>query len=104
MVYALSLLIYLLILITGVYLIKKNPHRVERYAAKIALLGFGAQIFINWAALGNIPVMPQISALNVGRHGHLDFMILSLISIFCYAALLVILYKTHDYYHDNKNN
>lgn len=104
MVYVLSLVVYLLILAAGIYIIKKSPKRVERYAAKIALIGFFVQMFINWASLGNLPFMPQIDILAKGQHGSLDFMLLSLVSIFCYAALLVIFYKAYDYYQNEKGD
>lgn len=101
MVYVLSLIVYLLILGAGIYIIKKNPKKMERYATKIALIGFAVQMFINWASLGNLPFMPQIAIFGKGQHGSLDFMLLSLVSIFCYAGLLVIFYKAYDYYKDD---
>lgn len=100
MVYVLSLIIYLLILGAGVYIIKKNPKKVEKYAAKIALMGFAVQVFINWASLGNLPFMPQISNAKE-QYDSLDLMMLSLVSIFCYGAMLVIFYKAYDYYHSD---
>lgn len=100
MVYVLSLVVYLFILGIGVYLIKQNPHKAEVYAISIALIGFFIQIFINWASLGNVPTMPQIGIFGEGQHSSLDFLLLSLVSIFCYAALLVVFYKTNDYYHE----
>lgn len=100
MVYVLSFVVYVCILGLGVTLIKKNALQTERSAAKIAFVGFCIQIFINWSSLGNVPAMPQMTAFNVGKHPYLDFMILALISIFCYASILVIFYKTHDYYHE----
>lgn len=100
MIYILSLIIYVIILGIGIYLIRNNPKKAERSATTTALTGFIIQIFINWASLGNIPAMPQIGIFDEGQQGSLDFLILSLISIFCYGALLVILYKANDYYHE----
>lgn len=104
MVYVLSLIVYLLILGAGIYVIKKTPKKVEKYAAKIALMGFAVQVFINWASLGNLPFMPQMGNLDQGQYDSLDLMMLSLVSIFCYGAMLVIFYKAYDYYHDNPSS
>lgn len=104
MVYVLSLIVYLLILGAGIYIIKKNPKGVEKYTTKIALIGFLVQVFINWASLGNVPFMPQMAVLGKSQNGSLDFMLLSLVSIFCYASLLVIFYKAYDYYKDNNSD
>lgn len=98
MVYVVSFIIYVIILGIGVAIAKK-AQKIELYGVVVSMVGFAIQVFINWAALGNIPSMPQISNFSVTQHGLLDLIILSMVSVFCYAALLVIIYKAHDYYH-----
>lgn len=97
MVYVLSFIIYVIILGIGVAIAKKVK-RIELQGALITLIGFVIQVFINWASLGNIPAMPQISNFNITQHALLDLIILSMVSVFCYGALLVIIYKAHDYF------
>lgn len=98
MVYVLSFIVYMIILGIGVAVAKK-AQKIELAGVTVSMVGFLIQVFINWASLGNIPSMPQISNFNITQHGLLDLIILSMISVFCYAGLLVIIYKAHDYYH-----
>lgn len=97
MVYVLSFIVYMIIFSIGVAVAKK-AQKIELVGAAISMVGFFIQVFINWASLGNIPSMPQIGNFNITQHGLLDLIILSMISVFCYAGLLVIIYKAHDYY------
>lgn len=97
MVYVLSFIVYMIIFGIGIAVAKK-VERIELPGAIVSMIGFLIQVFINWASLGNIPSMPQIANFNVTNHGLLDLIILSMVSVFCYAALLVVIYKAHDYY------
>lgn len=97
MVYVLSFIVYMIILSIGVAVAKK-AQKIELAGAAVSMIGFLIQVFINWASLGNIPSMPQIANFNITNHGLLDLIILSMVSVFCYAALLVVIYKAHDYY------
>lgn len=104
MVYLISFVIYMIVLGVGIFVIQKTPKNFERHIIKLALLGFAIQLFINWASLGNLPVLPQLERLNRADNATFELMILSLISIFCYASMLVIFFKAHDYYHLNNQS
>lgn len=101
MVYLLSFVIYVAVLGLGILVIQKCKQNYERHMIKLTLFGFGTQLFINWASLGNVAQMPQLNLLNRANSGNIELMILTLISIFCYASLLVIFFKAYDYYHSD---
>lgn len=103
MVYLLSSIVYIIVLGLGIMIIQKIPKNYERYIIILAVLGFLIQLFINWSSLGNLPVMPQLTNFNRSNDVSFELMILMLISIFCYASLLVIFFKAHDYYYPEDN-
>lgn len=103
MVYLLSFIIYAIIFIIGAYLILKNSPNLEFRIAVLILIGFFIQVFIDWASLGNITSLPQITVFGTA-HGYLEFLILTLVSVFCYAALLVALYQVYRYHQKNQKS
>lgn len=101
MIYIFSLIIFVIVFGAGFYIIKKNPAKVEHLVGRICFLGLAMQLFVNYLFWGSrasafnplaLVISPERSAVNL--------MFLALISIFCYAGLLVILYKAHDFYND----
>lgn len=102
MVYLVSFVVYMAILGFGIIIIQKSLIHYERHIIKLTLFGFAIQLFINWSSLGNLSAMPQLTLLNRANNSNIELMILTLISIFCYASLLVIFFKAHDYYFSKK--
>lgn len=99
MIYLISVVIYAVILGAGLYLIKRHPAKCETVMTKLCLMGFLLQLMVNYLFWGG-----QMSALNPlaqlfgGERSAVNLMILAIISIFCYASLMVILFKAKDFY------
>lgn len=101
MIYLFSFLIYAVVFGAGFYLVRKNPTKVERLVGRICFIGLILQLFVNylfWGSMASafnplaVMISPERSAVNL--------MFLALISIFCYASLLVVLFKENDFYNE----
>lgn len=99
LIYQISLAIFVLIGILGFVVIRSNPTWVERAVTQITLLGFLAQIAVNWLFLGSGMVYNPFAEAVLGRTS-ITFLVFCLVSIFCYASLLMIFYKAHEFYHE----
>ncbi|MFB6349399.1 hypothetical protein [Moraxella marmotae] len=100
MIYAISVAIFLLILLIGLYLIRRQGSSSEKVVTRLCVIGFICQIIINWLFWGDgIIYNPFANGASLEKTG-LVFLVLCLISIFCYSALLLILYKANEFYNE----
>lgn len=102
MIYAISFVVYAIVFCAGFYLVKKQPKNVERLVGKVAFIGFCLQIAINYMLKDSAVFYDFISSTHSHRSS-INFLFLCLVSIFCYASLLVVLYKSNDFYNDESN-
>ena len=100
LVYLVSFVVYAIIFMIGMFFIYKNHENIESIIPKVVAAGFVFQILINWLFWGDTSAFEMIDMLAQMERNALNFMLLSLISIFCYSALFVFLIKTNEYFHD----
>lgn len=100
LVYLVSFVVYAIIFMIGMFFIYKNHENIESIIPKVVAVGFVFQILINWLFWGDTSAFEMIDVLAQMERNALNFMLLSLISIFCYSALFVFLIKTNEYFHD----
>lgn len=100
LVYLVSFVVYAIIFLIGMFFIYKNHENVEGVIQKLVVIGFLVQVLINWLFWGNSSAFELIDVLAQMERNSLNFMLLSLISIFCYSALFVFLIKANEYFHD----
>lgn len=100
LVYLVSFVVYAIIFMIGMFFIYKNHENIESIIPKVVAVGFVFQILINWLFWGDTSAFEMIDMLAQMERNALNFMLLSLISIFCYSALFVFLIKTNEYFHD----
>lgn len=101
MLYVISLVVYAIILLSGLYITKKTPTHCEKIITKLCLVGFGLQLMLNYLFWGSgaSAFNPLASVVSAERSA-VNLMFLALISIFCYAGLLTILFKAKDFYEE----
>ncbi|OAU94574.1 MULTISPECIES: hypothetical protein [Moraxella] len=100
LIYFVSAVIFFFILSVGLYITRRHGVRSEKVIVRLCLIGFLCQILINWLFWGDGVIYNPFSATgSVDRTG-LTFLVLCLISIFCYASLLMLLYKANDFYNE----
>lgn len=98
-IYGISILMFVLILITGLIIVRRAGIRSEKAITRLCIVGFLCQILINWMFWGNGAIYnPFVHA--VADKSSLTFLVLCLISIFCYSALLLLLYKANEFYNE----
>nr|WP_315041568.1 hypothetical protein [uncultured Moraxella sp.] len=97
MIFAISLLAYLIIFAIGLYIVYQKPTLVDKDIEKVAFVGFIVQILINLTLWRQPKAFVPFMPLQSMEKSAVNFMGLCLISVFCYASLLVLFYKTHDY-------
>ena len=100
MIYVISFVVYAIVFMAGFYVVKKQPKRADKTVARLCLVGFTLQLMINYVFWGNIIAFSPISAYVSVERSAVHLMFLALIAIFFYAALLVVLFKAHDFYHE----
>lgn len=101
MIYLISLVIYVIVFGAGLYLVKTQPQKVERSVGKICLVGLILQLFVNYLFWGQVATFNPLATVVSTERSAINLMFLALISIFCYASLLVALFKANDFYHEN---
>lgn len=100
LVYVISFIIYAIIFMLGMFFIYKRRDILEGFIQKIVAVGFLLQMLINWLFWGNASAFKFIPMIANMERNALNFMLLSLISIFCYSALFVFLIKANEYYQE----
>lgn len=100
MVYLISFVIYAIVFGVGFFLVKTNSSKVERLLGWICFVGLLLQVLVNYLFWGSAASFNPLATLISSERSAVNLMFLALVSIFCYAGLLVILYKAHDFYHD----
>ena len=99
-VYLISLVLFALIALIGLLIVRRGGSSIERIVTRIAVAGFLVQILINWLFLGSGAVHNPLADGAVVEQTAISFLILCLLSIFCYSALLMIFYKAHEFYNE----
>ncbi|MDO4250888.1 MAG: hypothetical protein Q4C68_05190 [Moraxella sp.] len=97
-----SIIIFVLVLIAGVLVVRKKPHLVEKLVTKLTVVGFCFQMMANWLFWGSGTSLNPMAVSTTPDKSSTVFLFLSLISIFCYAGLLALLFKAHDFYNGDK--
>ncbi|MDO5652110.1 MAG: hypothetical protein Q4G13_08280 [Moraxella sp.] len=100
MIYGISFVVYAGVFGAGLYIVKRLPTQAEKLITKLTFVGFMLQVAINYIFWGNPSAFFAGDPLASSERLAVNFMFLCLISIFCYASLLVILFKARDYYHE----
>lgn len=100
MIYLISLAIYLVVLGAGMYIVKTRPKQAEKFITKICAVGFILQLCVNYLFWGNIAAFNPLSTYVSIERSAVNLMFLGLVSIFCYAGLLVMLSKADEFYND----
>lgn len=101
MIYIISIVIYAIIFGASMHIIINQPSHVEKLVAKLCLLGFLLQAMVNYVFWGELNTFsPFISDLGIERNA-INLMMACLISLFCYASLLVLLFKANDFYNND---
>lgn len=100
MIYLISLVVYAIVLTAGMYIVRKHPYQVERLLGRICLVGFVLQLLVNYVFWGQAANLNPLSGFVSPEPSAVNLMYLALISIFCYAALLALLFKANDFYND----
>ena len=98
-IYAISIAMFLLILVIGLFIVRRTGIRSERVITILCVVGFLCQILINWMFWGDGSIYNPF-AHAVADQSSLTFLVLCLISIFCYSALLMLLYKANEFYNE----
>lgn len=99
MIYIISVVVYVIVFLAGMYVVKKHPNRTEKIIFKLCLVGFVLQLMINYSFWGSLATELNPLASSVGtERSSINLMFYALISIFCYASLLVVLSKAKDFY------
>lgn len=100
MIYAISAVLFAVVFAIGFIIIRKKPSSSEKASAIISAVGFLVQIAINWLFLGTGMVHNPLAKSVPVEQTAIAFLVLCLVSIFCYAALLMVFYKIHEFYHE----
>lgn len=101
MIYLFSFLIYAMVFGVGFYLIRCNPATVERLVGWLCFIGLILQLFVNYLFWGSMAgTFNPLAVMISPERSAVSLMFLALISIFCYASLLVILFKANDFYNE----
>ena len=100
MIYLISLVVYAIILAAGMYIVRKHSHQVERLLGRICPVGFVLQLLVNYVFWGQAASFNPLSGFVSPERSAVNLMYLALISIFCYAALLALLFKANDFYNE----
>lgn len=101
MLYLVSAILIALVFVISFIIVRKiaNQH-AEKLVTRICAVGFVLQIIVNWLFLGAGMVHNPFAEQASVEQTSIAFLILCLVSIFCYGSLLLILYKAHEFYHD----
>lgn len=100
LIYILSFVLFVVALGLGYISVRKFPKRAERTIGRIVFVAFVCQILVNWLFWSKgVAYNPWAGDVSAG-HGSLNFLVLCLVSIFCYSGLLTILLKAHDFYNE----
>lgn len=100
MIYGISTILIAIVFAIGFIIIRKKPVGSEKMVTYLSTIGFLVQIAINWLFLGDgMAHNPFADAVPVEQTA-IAFLVLCLVSIFCYAALLMVFYKIHEFYHE----
>lgn len=100
MIYLISFVIYVLVFVAGFYVVKKHPSRVEQWLGRLCFGGLLLQLSVNYLFWGEVANFNPLATLVGTEHSAVNLMYLALISIFCYASLLVLLFKANDFYNE----
>ncbi|WP_066805162.1 hypothetical protein [Moraxella oblonga] len=100
MVYIVSLIIYVLIFVVGMYFIKSQTDSAKASIIKANLVGFCIQILINYAFWGNPDAFGILSQFVNIERDTTNFILLCLTSVFCYGSLLALLFMADNLYHE----
>ncbi|MDO4897034.1 MAG: hypothetical protein Q3971_06695 [Moraxella sp.] len=101
MIYVISALVYVIVLLSGLYVAKTRPVKCERVIVKLCFVGFVLQLMVNYLFWGSGASNFNPLAMIVGaERSAINLMFLALVSIFCYASLLTILFKAKDFYEE----
>lgn len=100
LLYVISAAVFAVVFLAGFVLIRKNPTWIEKAVIQLSLVGFFIQIAINWLFLGKGMVYNPFVENTTLTQTSVHFLILCLISIFCYCSLMMILYKAHEFYNE----
>lgn len=100
MIYLISLVVYVAVFAAGFYVVKKHPQRVERLLGRLCFLGLMMQLLVNYLFWGSAATFNPLATLVSADRSSVNLMYLALISIFCYASLLVVLFKANDFYNE----
>ncbi len=100
MIYLISFVIYAIVFGVGFYLVKTNPNKVERLLGRICFIGLIFQVLVNYLFWGSAASFNPLATIISSERSAINLMFLALVSIFCYAGLLIVLYKAHDFYHE----
>ena len=98
MLIAISLAIVLVIFGAGAAMVRKRPKLAEKTVGKLVFVGFVFQMLANWLFWGKGVAFNPFAGATSADQSAMTFLFLCLVSIFCYASLLVILLKMHDFY------
>lgn len=100
LIYIISFVVFVIALGLGYISVRKFPKRAERIIGRIVFISFACQILINWFFWSTGVVYNPWVDDAVAGHGSLQFLVLCLVSIFCYSALFTLLLKAHDFYNE----
>lgn len=98
MVYLLSLVVYVIVFFVCLHLIKTKPSQSDSLVVRICLVGFALQLMINYLFWGNSGAFWVLSNFVQIERSMINLLFLTLTSIFCYASLMVLLFKAKDFY------
>ena len=102
MVYIISLVVYAVVFGAGMYIVKKHPRQIEKLITKLCFVGFVLQLMINYLFWGHQAVkLNPLATVISSERSSINLMFLALVSIFCYASLLVVLFKAKDFYEES---
>ncbi len=100
MLYAISFMIYVVVFGIGFYLVRmKTPH-MEKLLGRICFMGLILQILVNYLFWGRASSFNPLAVVISPERSAVNLMLLALVAIFCYASLLVVLYKANDFYNE----
>lgn len=103
MLYIISILISSIVFISGLIVIHKKPHLANQILGKLVFFGCVLQILTNWLFWGEGTSFNPFAVIISTDKSYIRFMILCLVSIFCYSSALALLYKAHDFYNNPSN-
>lgn len=101
MIYAISAVVYVIILLAGLYVAKTRPAKCERVIVKLCFMGFALQLMVNYLFWGSgVSNFNPLATIVGAERSAVNLMFLALVSIFCYASLLTILFKAKEFYEE----